>query len=206
MKRLKLGHCIALVALAAGLMSVAPERAAAQGFFDSLFGGGGFGRSGRQMVSFTRQYRAGTIIVSFADRRLYYITRPGEAISYPIGVPTGKASWAGTSHVSSKRVNPDWTPTPEMRRENPELPAYVPGGHPRNPLGVRALYLGDTLYRIHGTNDPKTIGRAASSGCFRMLNENVLHLASLVDIGTTVKVVKHYSPTLAQAAPAQQAQ
>jgi lipoprotein-anchoring transpeptidase ErfK/SrfK len=188
MKRLKLGHCIALVALAAGLMSVAPERAAAQGFFDSLFGGGGFSRSGRQMVSFTRQYRAGTIIVSFADRRLYYITRAGEAISYPIGVPTGKASWAGTSHVSSKRVNPDWTPTPEMRRENPELPAYVPGGHPRNPLGVRALYLGDTLYRIHGTDAPWTIGQQVSHGCIRLYNDDVIDLYNRVRVGAQVIV------------------
>jgi lipoprotein-anchoring transpeptidase ErfK/SrfK len=188
MRRFKLLNGVAFVAVAAMLISVAPPKAAAQGFFESLFGGGGFGRSGRQMVAFTRQHKPGTIVVSFGDRRLYYVTSPGEAISYPIGVPTGRAAWSGTSHVSMKRVNPDWTPTPDMRRENPELPAFVPGGHPRNPLGVRALYLGDTLYRIHGTDAPWTIGQEVSRGCIRLYNDDVIDLYNRVRIGAPVIV------------------
>lgn len=187
MKRLKiLTNTSALLALAGSLAVATPQPAAAQGFFDSLFGA--FSQSGRSVVGFTKQYRPGTIIVSFSDRRLYYVTSPGEAISYPIGVPTGRASWSGVSHVSMKRVNPDWTPTPDMRRENPELPAFVPGGHPRNPLGVRALYLGDTLYRIHGTDAPWTVGQQVSHGCIRLYNDDVVDLYNRVRIGAQVIV------------------
>lgn len=186
MKRLGLFKSIALLAVAAALSGAVPEKASAQGFFDSLFGG--FGASGRQVVPFTKKYSPGTIIVSFADRRLYFVSRPGQAISYPIGVPTGRAAWAGVSRVSMKRVNPGWTPTPEMRRENPELPAFVPGGHPRNPLGVRALYLGSTLYRIHGTDAPWTIGREVSRGCIRLYNDDVIDLYNRTRIGAKVIV------------------
>lgn len=157
----------------------------AQGFLESLFGGMG-ARSGRTMVAFSKKYSPGTIVVSYGDRRLYFVTRPGEAISYPIGVPTGRARWSGVERVSMKRVNPGWTPTPEMRRENPQLPAYVPGGHPHNPLGVRALYLGNTLYRIHGTDAPWTIGSEVSRGCIRLYNADVIDLYNRVKIGARV--------------------
>jgi lipoprotein-anchoring transpeptidase ErfK/SrfK len=90
--------------------------------------------------------------------------------------------------VSAKRVNPGWTPTPEMRLENPRLPAHVPGGHPQNPLGVRALYLGSSMYRIHGTDAPWTIGEAVSKGCIRLYNEDVLDLYPRVLTGTRVTV------------------
>lgn len=165
------------------IMAFEPPKASAQGFFEFLFGPGG-----RQVVSFSRRYAPGTIIVSFGDRRLYYITRRGRAIAYPVAIPTGRARWSGRSHISQKRVNPGWTPTPEMRREDPRLPAYVPGGHPRNPLGVRALYLGNTLYRIHGTDAPWTIGSAVSKGCIRMYNKDVLDLYPRVRIGAPVIV------------------
>jgi lipoprotein-anchoring transpeptidase ErfK/SrfK len=165
----------------------------AQGFLKSLFDGrstdsGRTNRSGRRVVSFTTEYRPGTIIVSFGDRRLYYISSRGKAISYPIGVPTGDARWSGTSHVSMKKVNPGWTPTASMRREDPDLPAHVPGGHPRNPLGVRALYLGDTLYRIHGTDAPWTIGNEVSRGCIRLYNKDVIDLYQRVQTGARVIV------------------
>ncbi len=155
----------------------------AQGFLSFLWGGGS-----RQVVSFPANQAPGQIIVSFADRKLYWVHKRGEAISYPIAVPREKSRWQGVTSVSSKRVNPTWTPTPEMRRENPTLPAFMPGGHPRNPLGVRALYLGSSLYRIHGTDAPWTIGEAVSKGCIRMYNEDVLDLYPRIPVGTRVTV------------------
>ena len=137
-------------------------------------------------VSFPKNYSPGQIIVSFGDRKLYHVTARGQARSYPIAVPRAQSRWSGTLRISQKRVNPSWTPTPTMRRENPSLPAFVPGGHPQNPLGVRALYLGSTLYRIHGTDAPWTIGTAASSGCIRMYNEDVVDLYKRTRVGTRV--------------------
>lgn len=165
------------------LVLLAPDRASAQGFLSFLWDGGS-----RQVVSFDPSQAPGQIIVSFGDRRLYLVHRRGEAISYPIAVPREKSRWSGVTVVSAKRVNPGWTPTPEMRRENPRLPAHVPGGHPLNPLGVRALYLGSSLYRIHGTDAPWTIGTAASKGCIRLYNEDVLDLFRRVPVGTRVTV------------------
>jgi lipoprotein-anchoring transpeptidase ErfK/SrfK len=152
---------------------------------NGFFGGGG---GGVYTVSFPTKYSAGQIIVSFGDRRLYYTTGKGKAISYPIAIPKGEARWSGTLNVSQKKVNPGWTPTAEMRRENPKLPAHVPGGHPKNPLGVRALYLGNTLYRIHGTDAPWLIGREVSKGCIRMTNEDVIDLYQRARVGTRVTV------------------
>ena len=171
-----------IVGLAAFLALPASARANAQGLFNL------FGPTGAHTVKFSKKYPRGTIIVSFGDRRLYHIRRRGVAISYPIAVPTEKAKWSGVTYVSRKRVNPPWTPTPEMRRENPKLPAFVPGGHPRNPLGVRALYLGDTLYRIHGTDAPWLIGKSVSHGCIRMYNKDVRRLYAQTPIGSRVIV------------------
>jgi hypothetical protein len=142
----------------------------------------------REIVSFNPKYSAGQVIVSFGDKRLYYVTQTGQAISYPIAVPREKSRWEGTTAVSQKRENPPWTPTPAMLAENPRLPRWVPGGHPMNPLGVRALYLGSSMYRIHGTDAPWTIGTAASKGCIRLFNEDVLDLYPRVRIGTKVVV------------------
>ncbi|MEO1693855.1 MAG: L,D-transpeptidase [Pseudomonadota bacterium] len=139
-------------------------------------------------VAFPRSYAPGQIIVSFRDRRLYHVTRRGEALSYPIAAPRKGDAWQGVMKVMKKRVNPRWTPTAEMRAENPKLPSYVPGGHPRNPLGSRALYLGSSLYRIHGTDAPWTIGLPVSRGCIRMHNAHVNHLYERVAVGATVKV------------------
>jgi hypothetical protein len=142
----------------------------------------------REVVSFNPKYGTGQVIVSFGDRRLYYITQPGQAISYPIAVPREKSRWQGVTSVSQKRENPSWTPTPTMIAENPRLPRWVPGGHPLNPLGVRALYLGSSMYRIHGTDAPWTIGTAASKGCIRLFNEDVLDLYPRVRVGAKVIV------------------
>ncbi|MEM9027410.1 MAG: L,D-transpeptidase [Pseudomonadota bacterium] len=140
----------------------------------------------KKVVQFPREHAPGEIIVSFSDRRLYHVTRRGRAISYPIAVPRAQSRWQGVLRVSWKRVNPPWTPTASMRRENPKLPKTVPGGHPRNPMGARALYLGSTLYRIHGTDAPWTIGKNVSRGCVRMHNAHVKELYSRVKVGTTV--------------------
>lgn len=165
-------------------------RGGSSGSSSSSYSGGGFfsNAGGKHSVSFPRKYSAGQIIVSFGDRRLYYTVSKGKAISYPIAIPKGDARWSGTLRISAKKVNPGWTPTASMRRENPKLPAHVPGGHPRNPLGVRALYLGSTLYRIHGTDAPWLIGRQVSKGCIRMHNSHVIDLYNRARIGTRVTV------------------
>lgn len=176
---------VGYVALA-GLAFFAFSGQARADWLDELFGSSRGGASHR--VTFSTKYAPGQIIVSFSDRRLYYVVRKGEAISYPIAIPKGDARWSGVSVVSDKRVNPSWTPTAEMRRENPKLPAYVPGGHPRNPLGNRALYLGASMYRIHGTDAPSQIGDEVSHGCIRMHNEDVADLYNRAPIGTRVTV------------------
>lgn len=146
------------------------------------------GGSGKATVRFSASFKPGQIIASFSDRRLYFVTRPGEAISYPIAIPRAQSNWQGVMAVTQKRENPTWTPTPTMRAENPRLPSWVPGGHPMNPLGVRALYLGSSAYRIHGTDAPWTIGQPVSKGCIRMYNQDVLDLYPRVNIGAQVTV------------------
>jgi lipoprotein-anchoring transpeptidase ErfK/SrfK len=179
---------IAVAAIAAIAVVSAPQSVRAQTLVDFLWGGGSEWGGGRQTISFSSQYRPGQVIVSFSDRRLYYVTAPGQAISYPIAIPREQSRWQGTTFVSNKRINPSWTPTPEMKRENPRLPNWVPGGHPMNPLGVRALYLGSSAYRIHGTDAPWTIGQNVSKGCVRMYNEDVLDLYPRVAVGARVTV------------------
>jgi lipoprotein-anchoring transpeptidase ErfK/SrfK len=142
-----------------------------------------------QVVAFNAGYAPGSIVIDSNARRLYFVRNPMSAFAYPIGVGREGFSWTGFEKVSRITDWPDWYPPAEMRKRKPELPERMLGGV-RNPLGAKAIYLGNTLYRIHGTNDPKSIGKAESSGCFRMLNEHVLHLASLVQVGTEVTVVK----------------
>jgi lipoprotein-anchoring transpeptidase ErfK/SrfK len=187
-----------LLLAAAVLLSVlaAPQSARAEGLVDFLWGGSNEFGGGRHLVSFSPQYKPGQVIVSFSDRRLYFITKPGQALTYPVAVPTGEARWQGTTFVSDKKVNPAWTPTDEMIAKNPRLPRWVPGGHPMNPLGVRAMYLGSSAYRIHGTDAPWTIGQAVSHGCIRMTNEDVLDLYPRVPVGTRVTVTwEKFSPS-----------
>ena len=161
---------------------------ASSGGGSDWWGGFGGGGSGGQTVAFSSKVKPGQIIVSFGDRQLYYVIRKGEALAFPIAIPREKSRWAGSTYVSMKRVNPPWTPTAEMRKETPKLPACVPGGHPMNPLGVRAMYLGSSMYRIHGTDAPWTIGEAVSKGCIRMYNEDALELYNRVPVGTRVLV------------------
>jgi hypothetical protein len=173
---------------------VSTTSAQAEDLVDFLWGGSDEYGGGRKVVSFDRSYKPNQIIVSFSDRRLYLITKPGEAITYPVAVPKGDARWQGVTFVSSKKVNPPWTPTPDMLRENPRLPHWVPGGHPMNPLGIRAMYLGSSAYRIHGTDAPWTIGQAVSHGCIRMTNKDVLDLYPRVPVGMRVTVTwQHFS-------------
>jgi hypothetical protein len=183
----RLRHGIVAVGIVLAAFGVTTKPASAQLFWD--WGGGSLiGGSGREVVRFSPRFHQGEIIVSFGDRRLYYISRPGEAISYPIAIPREESRWQGTTSVTNKRVNPSWTPTPPMNAENPNLPRWVPGGHPMNPLGVRALYLGSSTYRIHGTDAPWTIGTAVSKGCIRMYNQDVLDLYPRAAIGAKVTV------------------
>ncbi len=142
----------------------------------------------RQLVSVETREVPGTIIID-ANRRFLYLVQPGgEAIRYGIGVGREGFGWSGTERVIRKAEWPGWTPPEEMRARQPGLPSYMPGG-PDNPLGARALYLGNTLYRIHGSNEPWTIGQAVSSGCFRMTNDDVTDLYDRVKVGAKVIVV-----------------
>jgi lipoprotein-anchoring transpeptidase ErfK/SrfK len=142
----------------------------------------------RQRVEFSGQYAPGTIVISTSERRLYYVTRPGEAIEYGVGVGRPGFEWSGVKRVSAKKEWPSWTPPADMLRRRPDLPRYMSGG-PDNPLGARAMYLGSSLYRIHGSNEPETIGQAVSSGCIRMTNEDVIDLYNRVKVGAKVVVL-----------------
>lgn len=150
-------------------------------------GGGGSGPVSRQTVNIQSRENPGTIIINTAERRLYYVVGNGQAIRYGIGVGRIGFTWAGVKHVSAKKEWPSWTPPSQMLRRRPDLPRFMKGGL-ENPLGARAMYLGSTLYRIHGSNEPETIGQAVSSGCFRMTNEDVVDLYNRVRVGTKVIV------------------
>jgi lipoprotein-anchoring transpeptidase ErfK/SrfK len=141
----------------------------------------------RELVSAPGGFSAGTIYISTSERRLYLVLSNGQAIRYGIGVGREGFGWSGSHRITAKREWPGWTPPAEMRARRPELPRYLPGGI-ENPLGARALYLGSTLYRIHGSNEPETIGHAVSSGCIRMTNEDVVDLYNRVHVGTMVVV------------------
>ena len=164
-------------------------------FFSGIFGPMS-GPAGRQHVKVRGSYNPGDIIVSFGDRRLYYIDSKATAISYAIAIPKAEAKWSGVSYVSQKRENPTWTPTADMRRENPALPSSVAGGDPRNPLGTRALYLGDSMYRIHGTDAPWLIGQQVSHGCIRMYNEDAADLYKRAKVGAKVVVTWNHMNTM----------
>jgi lipoprotein-anchoring transpeptidase ErfK/SrfK len=147
----------------------------------------------RQAVFYRTSEPPGTIIVDTADRYLYLVQGNNRAIRYGIGVGREGFQWQGLLRISRKAEWPDWTPPPEMIKRQPYLPRFMAGG-PGNPMGARALYLGATVYRIHGTNQPQTIGSAVSSGCFRLVNTDVTDLYDRVPVGT--KVVVRQRPTL----------
>jgi len=139
-------------------------------------------------VRYASSHAAGTVVVDTAARRLYLVESSTSALSYPVSVGREGFTWTGTEKISRVANWPDWHPPAEMRERDPRLPTKMTGGI-RNPLGAKALYLGNTLYRIHGTSDARSIGRASSSGCFRMHNRHVVDLARRVGVGTRVVVV-----------------
>jgi lipoprotein-anchoring transpeptidase ErfK/SrfK len=143
----------------------------------------------RELVAFSGRYAPGTVVVSTSERRLYYVLGNGQAIRYGVGVGRPGFTWSGMKTVTMKREWPSWTPPAQMLRRRPDLPRHMKGGLD-NPLGARALYLGSSLYRIHGSNEPESIGQAVSSGCIRMLNDDVVDLYQRVRVGTRVVVVR----------------
>ena len=149
-------------------------------------------------IAFSNNYSAGSIVIDTAGRKLYYVLSSSKAYAYPISVGKQGFTWTGTESISRKVAWPDWRPPAEMIERRPDLPEIMTGGV-RNPLGAMALYLGNSLYRIHGTNDVKSIGQAASSGCFRMMNGHVMHLASIAKVGTTVRVLSKLPSNVARA-------
>jgi lipoprotein-anchoring transpeptidase ErfK/SrfK len=183
------------VLLSAALLMLGGAGQAQAQFFDTrdIMGGGlnffGTGASplARTTVMYPTNYKPGTIIISTGERRLYLVLRDGQALRYGIGVGRDGFRWSGTHRITAKKEWPSWTPPAQMLRRRPDLPRHMVGGV-ENPLGARAMYLGSTLYRIHGSNEPETIGTAVSSGCFRMTNEDVVDLYSRVSVGTTVVV------------------
>ena len=154
----------------------------------------------RQVVNYRTLAAAGTIIVDTAQTYLYYILGDGTAIRYGIGVGREGFTWTGAETVTRKTEWPDWTPPQEMLARQPYLPRWMAGGE-GNPLGARAIYLGTTVYRIHGTNMPETIGHKVSSGCIRMLNADVIDLYSRVTVGTKIVVLPSPGATIATALP-----
>ena len=161
------------------------------GSYSGIFSSGGYGYKGKEIVKFSRKLKPGTILIKTSERRLYYVLPGGKAIKYGVGVGRRGFSWRGVQRISRKVEWPSWTPPAEMRAREKKrgriLPVTMKGGL-SNPLGARALYLGSTLYRIHGTNAAYTIGGAVSSGCIRMLNSEVKELYAKARIGTKVIV------------------
>ncbi len=143
----------------------------------------------REIVDFNGPQKPGTVIVNTSERSLYFVLPDQQAIRYGVGVGRPGFEWTGVKHIASKREWPDWTPPSQMLKRRPDLPRHMAGGID-NPLGARAMYLSGTLYRIHGSNEPNTIGQAVSSGCIRMTNDDVVDLYDRARIGATVIVMR----------------
>ncbi|MDA9502252.1 MULTISPECIES: L,D-transpeptidase [Bradyrhizobium] len=135
-------------------------------------------------------YSPGTIVVKTSERRLYLILGNGQAVRYPVGVGKAGKQWAGTTRIDGKYLNPAWAPPAEVKRDKPNMPDVIPGGSPRNPMGVAAMTLAGGEYAIHGTNVPGSIGGFVSYGCIRMLNDDITDLYGRVSVGTTVVVTR----------------
>jgi lipoprotein-anchoring transpeptidase ErfK/SrfK len=142
----------------------------------------------RQIVAYAGEEKPGTIVIDTPNKFLYLVQEDGKALRYGIGVGRPGFTWAGVREITAKRAWPDWTPPDDMLHRQPNLPRFMAGG-PENPLGARAMYLGSTLYRIHGSNEPWTIGANVSSGCIRMRNADVIDLYNRVTVGTKVVVM-----------------
>ena len=189
---------LAATATAVALLVAGASTGFAENLFDSrdIMGGGpNFFRGGsspipRTTVMYNGNYAPGTIVVNTSERRLYLVLQNGQALRYGIGVGRDGFRWGGVHKITAKKEWPDWTPPSQMIARRPDLPRHMKGGI-ENPLGARAMYLGSTLYRIHGSNEPETIGQAVSSGCFRMTNDDVTDLYGRVAVGTTVVVLNN---------------
>jgi lipoprotein-anchoring transpeptidase ErfK/SrfK len=143
-----------------------------------------------ELVDVSGDYAPGTIVVKTHERRLYFILEPGRAMRYPVGVGKAGKQWSGTTKIEGKYLNPAWSPPSEVRRDKPGMPNVIPGGSPRNPMGVAAMTLAGGEYAIHGTNVPNSIGGFVSYGCIRMLNDDISDLYRRVPVGTTVTVTR----------------
>ena len=141
-----------------------------------------------EMVSVRGEYSAGTIVVKTGERRLYLILDSGRAVRYPVGVGRYGKQWSGSTRISGKYRNPAWSPPADVKRDKPSIPNVIPGGSPRNPMGVAAMTLAGGEYAIHGTNMPGSVGGFVSYGCIRMLNDDITDLYQRVSVGTTVTV------------------
>jgi lipoprotein-anchoring transpeptidase ErfK/SrfK len=145
----------------------------------------------RDVVAFSdSNYSAGTIVIRTSERRLYYVLGDGRALRYPVGVGKSGKQWSGTTSIARKSWHPDWSPPATVKRDIPSLPNLIPGGSPKNPMGVAAMTLSGTEYAIHGTNVPRSVGGFVSYGCIRMYNADVTDLYSRVSVGTTVVVTR----------------
>lgn len=153
----------------------------------------------RQIVPYSANVAPGIIIVDTANTYLYFVLGEGRAIRYGIGVGREGFTWSGVEQVTRKAEWPDWTPPADMIARQPYLARFTAGGE-GNPLGARAIYLGNTMYRIHGTNEPRTIGTQVSSGCIRLLNADVVDLYSRVTIGSKIIVLPNHAPVVASVA------
>jgi lipoprotein-anchoring transpeptidase ErfK/SrfK len=142
----------------------------------------------REVVAFRGDVSAGTVVVRTSERRLYYVVGDGRAIRYPVGVGKAGKQWAGTTTIDGKYLHPAWSPPSEVKRDKPNMPDVIPGGSPRNPMGVAAMTLAGGEYAIHGTNVPGSVGGFVSYGCIRMLNDDISDLYQRVSVGTTVTV------------------
>ncbi len=190
----------AMITVLVGVLVLPASANARAGYFDhstntwvtpKYHPGGGKSPVRRKKVNYSGPYSPGTIIVDTSERRLYHVLPKGKAMKYGVGVGRDGFQWAGTHRITRKAEWPGWTPPPQMRarerRAGRILPAHMPGG-PNNPMGARALYIGSTLYRIHGTTEPWTIGSEVSSGCIRLANEDVIHLYNNVKVGSRIVV------------------
>src|SRR5215213_7928341 len=146
--------------------------------------------STREVVRYNSEVQPGTIVVKTAERRLYLVLGDGEAIRYTVAVGRPGKQWQGKAQVNGKYVQPAWTPPAEVKADNPTLPDVIPGGAPNNPMGVAAMTLSGGEYAIHGTNKPESIGKFASYGCIRMLNQDITDLFGRVSVGTQVVVLR----------------
>ena len=180
-------------------LSIASSSANAASIFEKLFGSprepanagavAAVSPIPREVVSYSGREKPGTIVVNSPERRLYLVLEDRTAMRYGVGVGRKGFEWGGVHRISRKAEWPGWTPPPQMRKRRPDLPAYMAGGI-QNPLGARAMYLGSSLYRIHGSNEPQTIGQAVSSGCIRMTNDDVTDLYERVKVGTRVVIIR----------------